>query len=64
MYEPLHKYGEKPATSGPFKNFTNFSNFAWPLKLENDIVASKLYKFQLGTCLGSPKGQRKSKLTA
>ena len=67
MCQPLYKYREKPATSEPFKNFTNFGPVLilhGLLKLENDMVASKLYKFQLGTYLGPPKGQRKSKLTA
>ena len=67
MYQPLYKYREKPATSGPFKNFTNFGPILilhGLLNLENDMVASKLYKFQLGTGLGSPYGQRGSKLTA
>ena len=67
MCQPLYKYREKPAISGPFKNFTNFGPVLilhGLLNLENDMVTSKLYKFQLGTCLGSSNRQRESKLTA
>ena len=67
MCQPLYKYREKPATSGPFQNFTNFGPVLilhGLLNLENDMVASKLYKFQLGTRLGSSNGQRESKMTA
>ena len=67
MCQPLYKYREKPATSGPFKFFTNFGPVLilhGLLNLENDMVALKLYKFQPGTRLGSSNGQRESKLTA
>ena len=67
MCQTLYKYREKPATSGPFKNFTNFEPVLilhGLLNLENVMVASKLYKLQLGTRLGSPNGQRNSKFIA